>query len=92
MRYNTQQLIEALTGKNRTFVKRVAKHQEERYGNRDIFSATAGNDCAVTISFGDYWIEFYFRDGKVVDTYGNGQGHRYHKSLQSCAEELFAKA
>lgn len=96
MYYNTEELINTLTGKNKSFIKQVAKHQEERYGNVDIFSAhihETGNvrgQC-VTMQFGDYWIEFYIADNKVYDTYGNGQGHRYHKSLESCAIELFQK-
>lgn len=99
MRYNTQDLINALTGKNKAFITRVAKHQEERYGNVDIFSASVRPigiyetyGYIVEISFGDYWIEFKFdKQGKIYDTYGNGQGHKYHKSLEQCAIELFKK-
>ena len=99
MRYNTKQLIDTLSGKNKAFIKRVAKHQEEKYGNVDIFSAsvqTIGvfqtHGIIVEICFGDYWIKFKFDNhGKIYDTYGNGQGHKYHKSLQACAEELFKK-
>jgi hypothetical protein len=84
---NTELLIQNLTGKNKSFVKRVAKHQEEKYGNVDIFSASVSAD-EVDIWFGDYGINFYFRNGKVYDTLGNGQGHRYQPSLQECAVEL----
>lgn len=97
MRYNTQDLINTLSGKNKSFIKRVAKHQEEKYGNVDIFSAYVlknnmnGMTDRVSISFGDYWIEFYFKNGKIFDTYGNGQGHKYHKSLEQCAIELFER-
>ena len=45
----------------------------------------------VSISFGDYWIEFFFKNGKIYDTYGNGQGHKYHKSLEQCAIELYER-
>lgn len=90
MRFNTNQLIDNLTGKNKSFIKRVAKHQEEKYGNVDIFDASVYDD-EVDIWFGDYGINFYFRNGKVFDTLGNGQGHKYHASLQSCAEELYTK-
>ena len=98
MRLNTQELIDILSGKNKSFIKRVAKHQEEKYGNVDIFNASIDKNYRtneidkIAISFGDYWIEFYFDyKGRIYDTYGNGQGHKYHKSLQSCAEELFRK-
>lgn len=91
MRLNTKELINKLSGKNKAFITRVAKHQEERYGNVDIFSAdVVGNQ--VTMDFGENWIEFIFNSqGKVIDTLGNGQGHKYHKSLESCAIELFNK-
>ena len=95
---NTQELISNLTGKNKSFIKRVSKHQEEKYGNVDIFSAWVDKNWRtnevdkVSISFGDYWIEFHFDyKGRIYDTYGNGQGHKYHKSLEECAKELFQK-
>lgn len=87
MHLNTQDLINKTTGKNKSFLKRVAKHQEEKYGNVDIFSASC-KGTMVEMFFGDYSITFFFRDGKVIDTLGNGQGHKYHNSLQACAEEL----
>lgn len=97
MYMNTKQLANALTGKNKAFITRVANHQEKKYGNEDIFScsihqtANVRGNC-ITISFGDYWIEFYFdRAGEIYDTYGNGQGHKYHKNLESCAIELNRK-
>ena len=91
MRYNTQKLINTLTGKNKAFITRVSKHQEERYGNVDVFSANVlGN--VVSVDFGENWIDFTFdKQGKVIDTYGNGQGHKYHKSLESVARELFER-
>ena len=95
---NTNELINKLTGKNKAFITRVARHQEERYGNVDIFNAIIqdtrykfGGKC-VSISFGDYWIDFYFdAQGNIYETYGNGQGHKYHKSLESVARELFER-
>ena len=85
---NTKQLIDALSGKNKAFISRVAKHQEEKYGNVDIFWASVEYHY-VEIGFGDYSITFFFDiNGNVKDTLGTGQGHRYHKSLQACAEEL----
>ena len=95
--WNTSELIDALSGKNKSFIKRVAKHQEQRYGNTDIFTAglhrTANvRGVSVCMNFGDYWIEFYIDDnGKVYDTYGNGQGHRYHANMEACAIELANK-
>lgn len=97
---NTQELIDTLSGKNKGFITRVSRKQLEKYGNEDVFGAIIYdkhvNDyfgkIKIEMQFGDYWIEFTFDDnGKVIDTYGNGQGHKYHKSLQSCAEELFRK-
>ena len=85
---NTNQLIETLTGKNKSFVKRVSKHQEEKYGNIDIFDATIRDINDIEIYFGENGIRFFFRDDKVFDTIGIGQGHRYHQSIQACAEEL----
>ena len=85
---NTKQLTQMLTGKNKAFITRVSKQQEEKYGNVDIFAAWLGYN-EIEIAFGDYSITFFFRNGKVYDTLGNGQGHKYHKSLQSCAEELY---
>ena len=37
---NTQQLISRLTGKNKSFIKRVSNTQENKYGNVDVFSAS----------------------------------------------------
>lgn len=98
---NTQQLISRLTGKNKSFIKRVAKHQEEKYGNVDVFSASVINTTEryphygyvkVEMCFGENWIEFMFNpNGELYSTYGNGQGHKYHKSLEACAKELFLK-
>lgn len=100
MRFNTQELIRALTGKNKAFIKRVAKQQEERYGNVDVFEAIIyptqrdwyGEITKVQMQFGENWIDFYIaHNGDVVDTLGIGQGHRYHKSLEACAKELLSK-
>ena len=97
---NTQQLIETLTGKNKSFIKRVAKHQEEKYGNVDVFNAIIypvehhwyGECHRIQMQFGENWIDFNLNfKGDVIDTYGNGQGHKYHKSLEECAKELFNK-
>ena len=85
---NTNQLIETLTGKNKSFIKRVSKQQEEKYGNIDIFDAIIRDVDDIEISFGENWIRFFFRNDKVCDTIGIGQGHRYHQSIQACAEEL----
>lgn len=97
MYLHTNDLINTLTGKNKAFITRVAKHQEERYGNVDIFTASIHETAnlrgeCITIMFGDYWIEFYFdNQGKLYDTYGNGQGHKYHKSLENVARELYER-
>lgn len=89
---DTKQLISQLSGKNKAFISRVDKNQREKYGNVDIFSCTIDKDSqSIEICFGDYDISFYFRNGKVVDTYGRGQGHKYSKSLESCAIELAGK-
>lgn len=88
MYLNTNELITTLTGKNKSFISRVAKQQEERYGNVDIFGARVRNNEDIEISFGDYSIRFFLKNGKVVDTLGNGQGYKYQNSLQKCAEEL----
>ena len=85
---NTNQLIETLTGKNKSFIKRVSKQQEEKYGNIDIFDVTIRDIDDIEIYFGENWIRFFFRNDKVFDTIGIGQGHRYHQSIQACAEEL----
>lgn len=88
MHLNTQDLINKTTGKNKSFLKRVAKHQEEKYGNVDIFEATIKDENDIEVCFGENWIRFFFRDGKVYDTIGMGQGHKYHQSIQGVAEEL----
>lgn len=88
--YNTKEMINALTGRNKAFISRVDKHQREKYGNNDIFDAWV-DDGEVEIQFGDYSITFFMRDGVVFDTLGNGQGHKYHKSLEGCAVELYNK-
>jgi len=97
---NTQELINTLTGKNKSFIKRVAKHQEEKYGNIDVFTAIIYpvethwyGDCRkIEMQFGENWIDFYFDyKGDIVDTYGNGQGHKYHANLEACAKELYNK-
>ena len=90
MYFNTENLIKILTGKNKSFISRVAKQQEEKYGNVDIFQANINWDInMVEMCFGDYSIAFFFRDDKIVDTLGNGQGHKYHKNLEACAIELY---
>jgi len=95
---NTKDLIENLTGKNKAFIKRVDKQQRERYGNVDIFCAlisthnedTYFEETTIEMQFGENFIEFTFNTkGEIVNTYGNGQGHKYHKSLEACAKELF---
>lgn len=91
MYLNTQELINELKGQNKSFITRVSKLQKEKYGNEDIFSAKIDFKC-IEISFGENWIQFYFdNNGNVKDTIGNGQGHRYHKSIEKCAIELHKK-
>ena len=51
---NTKQLIEALSGKNKSFISRVAKTQEEKYGNVDIFECIIRSEDDIEISYGDY--------------------------------------
>lgn len=88
----TKDLIHTLTGVNKSFIKRVSKKQEEKYGNVDIFDAIMRRDeDSVQISFGDYWIRFFFANNKIFDTLGTGQGHKYHQSLEKCAIELHKK-
>lgn len=97
---NTQDLKNNLTGKNKAFITRVSNRQEKRYGNVDIFCAfinhhnvgTYFETTTIEIQFGENWIEFTFNTkGELKNTYGNGQGHKYHASIQACAEELFQK-
>ena len=91
MYLNTKQLINELSGTNKSFITRVSKTQEEKYGNVDIFQARIGATY-VEMYFGENWIQFSFgQENNVIDTYGNGQGHRYHKSLEKCAIELYKK-
>lgn len=91
MYLNTKELINELSGTNKSFITRVSKTQEEKYGNVDIFQARIGATY-VDMYFGDYRITFSFdHNNKVMDTYGNGQGHKYHKSLEKCAIELYKK-
>ena len=82
---NTKELIENLTGKNKAFIKRVDKQQRERYGNEDVFDAllsthnkgTYFESTTIDMHFGENHIEFTFNTkGEVVNTYGNGQGHK----------------
>lgn len=88
----TQKLLEDLTGKNKTFITRVAKHQYEKYHNKNVFSAYIDtNYNSIEFCFGENSIEFYFRNGEIYNTLGIGQGHKYHKSLASCAKELYKK-
>lgn len=91
MYLNTQELINELSGTNKSFITRVSRTQEEKYGNVDVFQARIGATY-VEMDFGENWIEFSFdHNDKVIDTYGNGQGHKYHKSLEKCAIELYKK-
>ena len=88
----TKDLIQILTGVNKSFIKRVSKIQEEKYGNIDIFDAIiCRGDDSVQIGFGEYWIRFSFANNKIFDTLGTGQGHKYHQSLEKCAIELHKK-
>lgn len=97
---NTKELIENLTGKNKAFITRVSNTQERKYGNTDVFCAlinhhnvgTYFESTTIEMQFGENSIEFTFNTkGEVVSTYGNGQGHKYHASLEACAKELFQK-
>lgn len=89
---NTQKLIETSSGKNKTFISRVAKHQYEKYRNKDVFTAYIDtNYNSIEMCFGENSIEFYFRNGEIYKTLGIAQGHKYHKSLESCAKELYKK-
>ena len=89
---NTQKLIETLSGKNKTFITRVAKQQYEKYRNKDVFSAYIDTYYnSIELCFGENSIEFYFRNGEIYNTLGIGQGHKYHKNLESCAKELYKK-
>lgn len=87
-RLNTKQLINTLTGKNRQFIERVEKEQEEKYGNFDIFSATL-TYYYIEIQIGEQWLSVYFKDnGDIQDTSGTAQGGKYHEQLLSCCIEL----
>jgi len=88
VRLDTGLLIDNCTGKNKAFLTKVAKTQEQKYGNVDIFECDIYNIDDIEIYFGDYSIRFFFRNDKVYDTLGNGQGHKYHQSLQSVVEEI----
>jgi len=88
---NTTDLICNTTGKNKAFLIRVTEQQEQKYGNVDIFDCVIRNQDDIEIQFGDYYIRFWFRNDQVYDTIGTGQGHKYHKNLQSVAEEIRRK-
>lgn len=90
---HTQKILDLVTGKNATFVKRVAKQQLEKYGNDDLFDISIRDD-AVTVSIGENWITFAFEPGKdePFDTYGYGQGCRYHKQMEAIAIEAHRTA
>lgn len=88
MLFNTEELIERTTGKNRSFLRRAAKTQKDKYGNVDVFEAKAKNENDIEISFGENWIRFKFNGDEVRDMTGNGQGHRYQDALKRIAEEL----
>ena len=88
--YNTQGLIAQLSGKDKAFVTRVSNLQEKKYGNTDIFDVFVEYD-SVEIWFGENHLAFYFDGNRIMDTYGNGQGHKYHKSLESIAIALHDK-
>lgn len=97
MYLNTKQLINITTGKNKSFLTRVSKQQEEKYGNVDIFDAHIdpyfyNERVRIIIGFGDYTITFFFDDSNhCFDKTGNGQGHRYANSLEAIATELAQK-
>lgn len=88
MLFNTEELIERTTGKNRSFLRRAAKAQKDKYGNVDVFEAKAKNENDIEISFGENWIRFRFNGDEVRDMTGTGQGHRYQDALKRIAEEL----
>lgn len=89
--YNTQEIIDNTTGKNKSFISRIAKHQEEKYGNVDIFDASLKYG-EVRIGFGDYSLTFFFdNEGNIEDVTGNGQGSKYQSSLEAVAKELYKK-
>lgn len=91
MTLGTQNLISNTTGKNRSFLQRVAKEQEEKYGNSNVFECTI-KDQNIVIWFGDYHLRFFFNSkGEIIDTLGNGQGHKYQNSLKNVAKEIYSK-
>lgn len=85
---NTNELIAQLTGYNKSFISRVAKQQETKYGNVDVFGAEIRSQDDIEMIFGENWIRFFFRNGKIYDTLGIGQGHKYHQALEKCAIEI----
>lgn len=90
---NTKQLIEKLSGTNKSFIQRVSKRQEEKYGNKDVFMAILDFiNNSIEIGFGENWLNFYFNvnDGKIICTTGIYQGGKYHKNLEKCAIELYS--
>ncbi|MBP5722080.1 MAG: hypothetical protein J6X18_00650 [Bacteroidales bacterium] len=89
--YNTQELIETLTGKNASFIQKEAKIQEERYGNVDVWEAWVDED-EIVIDFGENDCHFMFNEnGEIYDTYGHGCGLKNFKQIESCAKELHSK-
>lgn len=85
---NTQKVLDLVTPKTGTAVKRVAKQQLEKYGNDDIFDITIKED-RITVTLGDYGITFFFKPHQetAYDVTGTAQGCRYIKLLAAIARD-----
>jgi hypothetical protein len=84
----TQKILDLVDAKTGAGVKRIAKHQLEKYGNDDIFNISIQDD-EVTVSIGENWITFFFdpHQTTINDATGYGQGCRYHELMGNIATQ-----
>lgn len=84
----TQKILDLVDVKTGAAVKRIAKHQLEKYGNDDIFNISIQDD-EITVSIGELWITFFFdpHQTTINDTIGYGQGCRYHELMGNIATQ-----
>lgn len=82
----TQKILDLVDTRTGASVKRIAKHQLEKYGNDDIFNISI-EDNVICVSIGELWITFFFEPHQttIYDTIGYGQGCRYHKLMETIA-------
>lgn len=91
MNLDTYKLINSLSGKNRTFIKRIVTYHKQKFGIEEYFQLVHVGAERVEFRFMNHWAIFFFVIDDLVEIISDDQRNKYLKSLDSCAIELHAK-